>query len=308
MAPENTTEKAAEKTTDWRRLPEAGTLLGMRFLAFTAITFGRTAVSAVLWIVASYYAIVSGRTRRASQQYFARLGRRAGLRDVIRHVHMFARVSVDRLFFLRGKTKPFVSSSNGREHLLELTRRREGAILLGSHLGSFEAMRGIGKIEGLRMSVVVDKVSAVRLARVLQELAPGSDIDVIPMDIDPLSTALGIKRALADGRLVGILGDRRSPEEDRNIAVDFLGAKASFPVGPYLLAHAMKCRVLVVFGIFVPPNRYDLYCEPFADVVQLERGAREESLRLYVQRYADVLAKYTERAPFNWFNFYDFWG
>lgn len=293
--------------TDWRRLPETGTILGMRILAFVALAFGRTMVSAVLWIVAAYYALFFGRARRASRDFLARVGQSTGLGNVIRHIHTFARLSVDRIFFLRGRIEAFESERHGREHLLELARKGEGAILLGAHLGSFEAMRAIGAIEGLRLSVVVDRASAARMARILEELAPGSGIGVIAMDVDPLSTALEIKKAIREGQLVGILGDRRSPEDDRNIAVDFLGAPARFPVGPYLLAHALRCKVYQVFGLFTAPNRYDLYCKPFAERVELERGAREESLRKYVQRYADSLAEATKRAPFNWFNFYDFW-
>ena len=63
----------------------------------------------------------------------------------------------------------------------------------------------------------------------------------------------------------------------------------------------------LVFGLFSPPNRYDLYCEPLADVVQLERDDREASIRKYAQKYADALAVRAREAPFNWFNFYDFW-
>ena len=293
--------------TDWRRLPEAGTLLGIRFLAFVAIAFGRTMVSAVLWIVATYYALFFKRARRASSEYLSRVGEKPSLANTIRLIHMFARVSVDRIFFLRGRIDAFESESHGIEHLMELKSRGEGAILLGAHLGSFEAMRAIGADEGFRLSVVVDRASAARMAQILKELAPDSGIGVIAMDVDPRSTALEIKKAIREGQLVGILGDRRGADDDRNATVDFLGAPARFPVGPYLLAHALRCRVYQVFGLFTAPNRYDLYCKPFAERVQLERGSRDESLRQYVQRYADTLAEFTRRAPFNWFNFYDFW-
>lgn len=294
-------------TTNWRRIPEVGTLLGMRILAFTALFFGRTVLSAMLWFVAGYYAIVSRRARKAVREYLSRVGEKTRLRDVARLMHTFARVSVDRIFFLRGRSAAFVSKRHGSHHLAELREKREGAILLGSHLGSFEAMRGIGTNEGLKLSIVVDKVSAVRLAKILEEFAPGGGIGVIPMDEDPVSTVLRIKKAISEGQLVGILGDRRAPEDDRNVTVDFLGAPAKLPVGPYLVAHSLKCRVYQVYGLFTAPNRYDLYCEPFAESVQLERGAREASLQKYAQRFADSLAAKARQAPFNWFNFYDFW-
>lgn len=306
--PSETPEERPEIVhTNWRRIPEVGTLLGMRILAFVALLFGRTALSAILWFVAGYYAIVSRRARKAVREYLARVGEKTRLRDVARLMHTFARVSVDRIFFLRGRASDFVSKRHGSHHLAELRQKGEGAILLGSHLGSFEAMRGIGTHEGLKLSIVVDKVSAVRLAKILEEFAPGGGIGVIPMDEDPVSTVLRIKKAISEGQLVGILGDRRAPEDDRNVTVDFLGAPAKLPVGPYLVAHSLKCRVFQVYGLFTAPNRYDLYCEPFAESVQLERGAREASLQKYAQRFADSLAEKARQAPFNWFNFYDFW-
>jgi predicted LPLAT superfamily acyltransferase len=294
-------------TNDWRRIPEVGSVLGIRFLAFLALSFGRTVVGLFLWVVAAYYAVASRRARIASRDFLARIGESTGQRHVVRHLYTFARASIDRLFFLRGRTGAFEIERHGDHHLAALARRGQGAILLGSHLGSFEAMRAAGKSEGLRLSIVVDRASAERVARLLHELAPDAAIGVIAMDDDAVSTALRIKTAIADGQLVGMLGDRRATDPARNVSVDFLGARAQLPIGPYLVAHALRCPVYQVFGLLTGPARYDLSCEPFADRVDLPRAAREDAIRNYAQRYADTLAEYTRRAPFNWFNFYDFW-
>lgn len=295
------------KASDWRRLPEAGTVLGIRFVVALATVCGRTITSGFLWILAWYYALASSRARRASRAYLVRIGEPTTLVAIARHVHMFARVSVDRLFFLRGRTASFVVETHGDELLADLNARGQGAILLGSHLGSFEAMRAAGKNEGLRLSVVVDARSAERLGRVIRELDPDAHVSVIPVDPDGISTALRVRDAIKRGELVGILADRRAEEADRNVTVDFLGATAAFPVGPYLVAHTLRCPVFQVFGLFSTPNRYDLFCEPFADAVRLERDDREGSLRTYAQRYAARLEHFAKRAPYNWFNFYDFW-
>jgi len=65
---------------------------------------------------------------------------------------------------------------------------------------------------------------------------------------------------------------------------------------------------LVAFGLHTPPNRYDLYCEPLADRIVLPRGAaREEALAAWASRYAARVEHHCRLAPYNWFNFYDFW-
>ena len=308
MAPPS--DDGLTRGSDWRRLPEVGTVLGIRFLVALATLFGRTAASAFLWLLAAYYALVSSRARRASKAYLARVGEPATLGAVVRHLHTFARVSLDRLFFLRGRLEPFVIETHGDEHLAALARERQGAILLGSHLGSFEAMRAAGRSEGLRLSIVVDARSAERVAHVVRELSPDAHLTVIPVDPDGIATALRIRQAVSRGELVGILADRRTSADERNIVVEVLGAPAPLPTGPFLVAHALRCPVYQVFGLFTAPDRYDLFCEPFADAVRLDRDeqhGRDASLRAYAQRYADNLARQARRAPYNWFNFYDFW-
>jgi predicted LPLAT superfamily acyltransferase len=291
----------------WRRAPEVGTVLGIRLVVALATMLGRRIASAFLWVLALWYALTSTRTRRASRAYLSRVGEPATFGSVVRHVHTFARVALDRLFFLRGRTRGFEISTHGDERLLELTARGAGAILLGSHVGSFEAMRAVGHDQGMRLSIVVDRRSAERLDRVLRELSPNAAVGVIPVDPGGVATALLVRDAIRRGELVGILADRTVPEEQRNVTVDFLGGRAELPAGPYLLAHALRCPVLTVFGLFSAPNRYALYCEPFSDVVTLDRDARDESLRMFAQRYAARLEQAVKRAPYNWFNFYDFW-
>ena len=44
-----------------------------------------------------------------------------------------------------------------------------------------------------------------------------------------------------------------------------------------------------------------------ADRIEVPRPNREQALSAYVQHYASRLEHYARRAPYNWFNFYDFW-
>ena len=106
--------------------------------------------------------------------------------------------------------------------------------------------------------------------------------------------------------MVALLGDRAMPQ-GRVAEVTFLGSRAVFPTGPYLLAAALGCPVFLTFALHTPPNRYDIHCELFAERVVLPRREREEALRELAQRYAERLEHYCRLAPDNWFNFYDFW-
>ncbi len=64
---------------------------------------------------------------------------------------------------------------------------------------------------------------------------------------------------------------------------------------------------MLCFGLYRGGNRYDLHFEPFADQLKLERARRDAELRQTIQRFADRVAHHARSAPYNWFNFYDFW-
>ena len=73
------------------------------------------------------------------------------------------------------------------------------------------------------------------------------------------------------------------------------------------LASILKQPVVLMVGLYRGGNRYDLYFEKLIDVTHVDRKDRarvtQEWLKLYVAR----LEHYCRLAPFNWFNFYDFW-
>ena len=124
--------------------------------------------------------------------------------------------------------------------------------------------------------------------------------------VRPLDFVLKVRDLIDQGELVAIMGDRTAPGS-RNVSVDFLDAPAQFPTGAYLLASILRCPVLLTMGLYRGGNRYDLYCEPFADEVSLPRRARAEAAASYAKQYAERLEHYCRLAPDNWFNFFDFW-
>ena len=74
-----------------------------------------------------------------------------------------------------------------------------------------------------------------------------------------------------------------------------------------MLGAALKCPVLLMVGLRVGEAKYDIYVEPIADSLSVPRKSRAETIGLLAQDYADRLARYCAIAPYQWFNFYDFW-
>jgi predicted LPLAT superfamily acyltransferase len=62
-----------------------------------------------------------------------------------------------------------------------------------------------------------------------------------------------------------------------------------------------------MLGVYRGGNRYDLHFERLIEKPRLERAQRDEVIRQWAALYASRLEHYCRMAPFNWFNFYDFW-
>jgi predicted LPLAT superfamily acyltransferase len=296
---------AAQMSRHWRSVPERGTILGIRVIGFTYRLFGRRIARAVVWLVSLFYALFDYPARRVSRDYLRRMGLPSSFGSVHEHFFTFGCVALDRLVFMLGKSdSEFEVNKIGLPVVLEMAAHKRGAILLGSHIGSFEAMRALNA--EIPLTIIVDFRNAKRITAVLEELAPGAKLKVISIDPSRGTSMLDVKACVDRGEFVAILGDRVG-ERERVTRVEFLGDEATLPISPYLLAHMLSCPVYFVAGLFFPPNRYDLFCEPFAESVKLPRKNREEAAKVYAQKYADVMESFARKAPYNWFNFFDFW-
>lgn len=282
-------------------------MIGIRLLVLSVRLFGRRITSGILFVVAFYYALIRGVARRASRDYLRRIGQPSSFWMVVRHIHVFAQVSLDRLFFATGKIKPFELAYDGHDELVQLAKSGKGVILLGAHLGSFEVMRCQAREFAIPINIVAHFGNAERINGVLQSLAPDMKTNLISIATDPIRAMLEVRAAIERGEIVAMLADR-ADHQGRVITTQFLGADAAFPAGPWLMAHALRCPVYFVAGVYSSPRRYELHLRCLASEVHLERKDRAAALSRYARSYASVLETFAREAPLNWFNFFDFWG
>ena len=141
----------------------------------------------------------------------------------------------------------------------------------------------------------------------LERLDPETTARVIHLNPAQVDSVLAIRARIAAGEMVALTADRTGVNE-RSVEVSFLGGRAHFPSAPFLLAAILHCPVYLVFSLYRDPDTYELYCEPLEEhCIALPRGRREAALASYVDRYAQRLEHYCRMAPYNWFNYYDFW-
>jgi predicted LPLAT superfamily acyltransferase len=98
---------------------------------------------------------------------------------------------------------------------------------------------------------------------------------------------------------------RPRPGGDPTTAIDFLAPRS--PDRLFRVA-AMLRRLVVHHGRpHLGGNRYRIHFEPLADFTNVERGARDAAIAAAQRAYVARLEQYCRQAPYNWFNFFDFW-
>ena len=294
------------KPQEWTTRRERGTVATIRFIVWLALRLGRSAARILLYPICAYFLIFSLRSRRASRDYLARvLGRKPGPADLFRHYHSFGACALDRVFLLNDQIDRFDIRVHGEEIVLDILRQGSGCILFGAHFGSFEVVRAVGRMQpALRVSLVMYEENARKIGSVLNAINPRLALDVIALGKS--DSLIETEARLDHGHFVGILADRVLNGEEQRCC-DFLGAPAAFPLGPFRMATLLKRPVVLMFGVYRGGKRYDIFFErlPVGDDPGA-RGRGEQTDRA-MTHYVERLEAYCRMAPFNWFNFYDFW-
>jgi len=225
------------------------------------------------------------------------------------------------------------SQMRGQAHgqIQDQAHASRGQILVCAHVGNMDVCRALVERSGhLALNVLVHTRHAEAFNRLLESHG-ASRLRLYQVTELDAATMLDLHQRIERGEWLAIAGDRvpvrdtpgrdvpeggvqaRSapPEGTRKTSArvttaDFLGAPASFPQGPWLLAGLLRCPVNVLFCTRIA-GRYRVTLERLADTVAWTRGHREAEIGRWAQRYADRLARECADAPQQWFNFYPFW-
>ena len=110
---------------------------------------------------------------------------------------------------------------------------------------------------------------------------------------------------LRAGEIVCMLGDRTM--EGRSMAADFLGAPVRLPVGPFAVAAATGAPVVPVFVVKSGLLRFTFTACDTIRVAPHAREERDSAIAAGIRMFASRLDSVVRAAPWQWYNFYDFW-
>jgi predicted LPLAT superfamily acyltransferase len=295
----------------WTRQPERGSVLLMRLIAWIGLRLGRPAARALLPPICLYFLALAPAARRASRDYLRRaLGRAPRWRELYRHFHTFATTILDRVFLLNGRLDLFELTVHGQQLAAQAHRSGEGRLVLGAHLGSFEAVRAYGHRvpDAPPLALLMYEANAQKMRRVLQAINPSATQEIIALG--ELDAMLRVQQRLQQGAFIGLLADRSFHGEDAREEVrwlPFLGTPAPFALGPFRLAALLRRPLLLMLGLYQGGNRYAIHFELLADFSDPGTTDRAAAIGQALRRYVQRLEHHCRTHPYNWFNFYDFW-
>ena len=278
----------------------------LRVMTWISLRLGRRAGRVVLHLIAGYFLLFAPASRRASRNYLRRaLGRAPRWRDLYRHFFTFAATIHDRVYLVNHRFELFDFEVYGEDTLRRLLADRKGLFLMGAHLGSFEAIRALGrKNTDLRVAMVMHQDNAQKINAMLKAINPEAVQDII--GLGQVDSMLKLREHLDEGGAAGMLADR-TLGDDIFYPVRILGADANLPGGPFRTAALLRRPVVFMVGLYLGGKRYAIHFDALADFSGVARDRRDAAVEAAIARYAALLDHYCRTSPYNWFNFFEFW-
>ena len=306
---------AASRGQHWAQINEFSFLAGLRLLYWLARVFGRWPFRVVLYPVLLWYLIAKPGARGASKKYLKRMSSfnsaaaiQRGALGVLRHFASFGESILDKMLLWGGLFNADAVEFFGLDLIVGEIAAQRGGILICCHLGNLDLCRVLSRRQaGLKLTVLLHTKHAARFNRLLAQLDPSSQLNLMQVtELTPATAAL-LAAKVAQGEFVAIAGDRIPVSANPRVALaSFLGDMAPFPIGPYVLANLFQCPVYLLFSMHTEA-RSEIHFELFRESIRLPRRGRDDALAALAAGYAARLEAFCQRAPLEWFNFYDFW-
>ncbi|MBN2804969.1 MAG: hypothetical protein JXR91_17870, partial [Deltaproteobacteria bacterium] len=231
-----------------------------------------------------------------------------GFWDGYRHFLAFAVNTMDRIWLWNKEGAGFKFEIDGHEEIKKYVDEKKGALFLGAHVGSFDALRVLSKNLDVKVNVVGYADNARKFETIQKRVNPDSHVTFFNLEDGSVHGVLKLQEMLENGEIVAMMGDRFVPGARQRVStVSFLGSDAPFPENPWIVAHLLGCPVFFVSGLRHTEKKYTCIARLIDEKIVLERQNRSLEIRKYSEQYARFLENICKEFPYQWFNFYDFW-
>lgn len=283
-----------------------GGFAGYMIFIFLIRRIGLRAAYLLLGFVVPYFIPCAPKATAAVWDYYRRTlhrGRASSAWSLVRHYYRFGQTLIDRIAVENGLGHRFRYEFESYHPVLRLFEQQRGVVMIGAHFGAPSVgAEFFGKYAG-RMNLVMYDDEHRRVKEALDRFGQRIRPKVIPVGDDPLASILDIKAALDRNECVSFMGDRFLPGS-RTFEAPFLGRRARFPQGPYLIAERMQVPVAFYFATREGRRTYR-FRFALAEPGTAASGRRDG--RRCFEAFLPLLEQEVRRRETQWFNFYKFW-
>lgn len=291
--------------TEWEGKTRGGKF-GYLFFIYLIRKLGINVAYIFLSFVVIHFIPFAPKATASSWFYSRKIRKQNIFKSVIflfRNYYRFGQILIDKVAIGSGLVKKYKFKFENYDRFLEVLDDDKGAIIIGAHVGNWEIGTPFFEDYGKKINIVLFDAEHQRIKEILENNKAFADYKIIAVNNDSLEHVFNIKAALDRREYVCFQGDRYV-KQDKLLTCNFMGKKADFPGGLFILASRLKVPVVFYFAMREPHKTYRFHFY-MAQPVMRKAGVKpeQELLEQYVQALEGILKKYPEQ----WFNYYKFW-
>ncbi len=287
-----------------------GGVKGHQFFVFILNFFGLQIAYLFLRFVAFYF-FVTAKSTKTSLKYFREILGYSGwkaYRATYQNYYVFGQTLLDKVALLAGMRNKFTVIHEGHDDsLVYLKNLSKGSILLSAHLGNWEIAGQMLEILDTKFNILIYDNEAEKMKAYMGDVMKKKNFKIIPIKDGEMGHLVELHAAFRNNEWVVMHGDRYLPGAPV-IEKTFMGRKAKFPAGPFIMAAKFGVPVTLVFAVKETSSQYHFFAKK---PIEVKRARTEQEVEQAVKdisdKYVSELEQMVKRYPTQWFNFYDFW-
>ena len=208
---------------------------------------------------------------------------------------------IDKIVITSGIPNQFTFDFDGEENLRAIANLNKGGMLISAHIGSWDIAGYLLN----RLDTTINIVLYDGEDEAIKKIINNSDkkkINIIPIKKD-LTHIFKISEAFDRNELVCMHADRFI-DGNKNTVMEFLGEKAQFPLGPFLLAASFKVPVSFVFAVKESTLHYHFFA---SKIFNFEKTGKTEIMDNLLKEFLKEMEQKVRKYPEQWYNYFNFW-
>jgi len=287
-----------------------GSILGYKIFVFFLKNTNIRVAYFVLYFVAFYFWIFKTKTFASSFKYFHQIlkySKTKSFFSIYKQYFYLGKIILDKTLILSGIKHPFTIDHDGAEHIDSIVKGGKGGMLISSHIGNWETAGQLLERINYTFNIVMVDAEHEKIKEYMGDIMKKRNFNVIPIK-DDMSHIFLIKEALSRNELIVMHGDRYM-DKSSAIKIQFMGQEAYFPTGPFFIAAKFNIPISFAFAMKETTTHYHFYAsEPQSYKLKGNREEKNKTITNIMYQYTQQLEKIIRKHPYQWFNFYDFWG